>query len=217
MIKTNRHLPNSKVEPGTNQDEDPRENIRNEIMDHPLLPYILKANNDIRGDNTPYSPIPEVWQNENQNQEITTFLLDYLKLVEIQVNRVDKLVESAQEYCDRMLETFPESQHITKRETAKKRKKRAQPHINIQNPAGNTPLLAYGLQFPPMFAHPMAPEALLQSQFFNNQMFMNPTLQAYNANLLSQMQANSMAESQNEYVNVEENLDCINTEITKTD
>ena len=49
MTKSNRHLPISREEPGGNQDEDPRENIRNEIMDHPLLPYILKANNDIRG------------------------------------------------------------------------------------------------------------------------------------------------------------------------
>lgn len=191
-----------------------QEKSRNEIMDHPLLPYILKANNDLRGDNTPYTPIPEVWQSENENPEITSFLLDYLKLAEIQVNRVDKLVESAQEYCDRMLETFPASEHITKKETVKKRKKKPQQNVNIAAPPPNPALLAYG--FPPMFAHPMAtPEALMQNPFFQNPMLMNPNL-AYNS-LLTQFQPNDSQSTEEHYVNIEENLDCINTELTKTD
>jgi len=109
------------------------ETTKEKLMDHALLPYVLKANNDLRGDSTPYTPIPEVWRTRDQNKEISDFLLNVLKLREIQVNRVEKLTESAQSFCDKLLETFPKSQHITKKETQKKRKKRSQSRSTLPN------------------------------------------------------------------------------------
>jgi len=186
------------------------------FINHPLRPYILKANRDLRGEQTPYTPIKEVWHNDFLVEDSTDFLLDYLKLVEIQVNRVDKLVESAQEYCDRMIETFPESQHITKKETAKvgeKRKKRSQPHVNIaQNNQSWVP------NFHPFL--PLAtPEALaMQAQFFNTP-FLNPSLYSqYPMNPLGGLPDVSGTGGESFGVNIqsEKSLDCINKDITKT-
>lgn len=182
------------------------------FIDHPLRSYILKANQDLRGEQTPYTPIKEVWHNEYLSEDGTEFLLDYLKLVEIQVNRVDKLVDSAQEYCDRMIETFPESQHITKKETAKlgeKRKKRSQPHVNIaQNNQAWVP------NFHPFL--PLTPEAIaMQAQFFNSP-FLNPYPQ-YPMNPLAGLpDVTGASDSFGVNVENEKSLDCINKDITKT-
>jgi len=187
------------------------------FIDHPLRPYILKANQDLRGEQTPYTPIKEVWHNEYLSEDGTEFLLDYLKLVEIQVNRVDKLVDSAQEYCDRMIETFPDSQHITKKETAKvgeKRKKRSQPHVNIARE---------NQQWVPNLAHPFfpmaTPEALaMQAQFFNTP-FLNPSMYSQYGGMNPLGGLPDAAPSEGFGVNVQSEkskLDCINKDITKT-
>jgi len=180
------------------------------LVDHPLLPYIFKANEDLRGEQTPYTPIPEVWQNEFLSEDVNEFLLDYLKLVEIQVNRVDKLVDSAQDYCDQMIETFPESQHITKKETAKigeKRKKRSQPHVNVASNNNHQWVPSFNPFFP-------SPEALMQAQFFQTP-FLNPGLYQNYSHLIPD-QSSTPSDQFGMNVQNDKSMDVINKDIAKT-
>eukprot|EP00475_Leptophrys_vorax_P032622 TRINITY_DN5056_c0_g1_i1.p1 TRINITY_DN5056_c0_g1~~TRINITY_DN5056_c0_g1_i1.p1 ORF type:complete len:510 (-),score=106.36 TRINITY_DN5056_c0_g1_i1:38-1534(-) len=74
------------------------------ILSHPLLPYVLRAINDVNGELTDYIPPSSTWQDSGADPEVTDFLLQYLKLVEAQNAAANRLQAQAVLYCSRAAE-----------------------------------------------------------------------------------------------------------------
>lgn len=75
------------------------------ILKHPLLPFVLRAINDINGELDDYIPPASTWENQDHVEpEVTEFLLQYIKLIELQNEAVRKLQEKAVLYCSKAVE-----------------------------------------------------------------------------------------------------------------
>lgn len=70
------------------------------ILRHPLLPYVLRAINDVHGELTTCLPPPHVWNSQcDPESTVSLFLVKYLRLIELQNAAANTLQVQAQSYC----------------------------------------------------------------------------------------------------------------------
>lgn len=83
------------------------------LLGHPLLPYVVRAINDVNSELSDYVPPSSVWEGKETHPEVTAFLLKYLDLISLQNAAAADLQRQAIEFCKSAIEKGHESSRYT--------------------------------------------------------------------------------------------------------